>query len=111
MTSTPWGLRLREILADGQWHSREELVVAAGPFVPPGRAIRIRESAATHSNSSNVGDQRDPERRGTGPRPERSIEFKLAVGRRRVIVDTLWQWNKSVERRTEKGTTFYRLRR
>lgn len=100
---TPWSVRLREVLADGRWHSRNELVTLAGPFVPPERAIRVREGAASHSNSKQRGALH-----GSGPRPQRSYEFRLAVGRRRLVVDALGSMGSQLERTTIDGVVHYR---
>lgn len=37
---SPWMVKVYELLADGAWHDRETLVVAAMPHVPPGKAAR-----------------------------------------------------------------------
>lgn len=38
-----WRARLEEILADGEWHRLDDLVRAAGPLVPEGKAVRRGE--------------------------------------------------------------------
>lgn len=37
---SPWMVKIYELLADGAWHDRETLVLAAMPLVPPGKAAR-----------------------------------------------------------------------
>lgn len=37
---SPWMVKVYELLADGHWHDRETVVVAAMPLVPPGKAAR-----------------------------------------------------------------------
>lgn len=37
---SPWMVKVYELLADGAWHDRETLVLAAMPHVPPGKAAR-----------------------------------------------------------------------
>ena len=37
---SPWMVKVYELLADGAWHDRETVVVAAMPLVPPGKAAR-----------------------------------------------------------------------
>jgi hypothetical protein len=39
----PWSRRILELLADGAWHDREELITAAMATVPPGMAFRRGE--------------------------------------------------------------------
>ena len=55
----PWTARCLEVLADGCWHTLDELVDAAGPLIPPGRA----EREAEHQRIRMLNQ------RGTGPRP------------------------------------------
>lgn len=44
MTYTAWGARIDELLADGAWHEREEVIAAAAKAVPPGVAFRKGET-------------------------------------------------------------------
>lgn len=41
---TPWARRLREILADGEWHNYEDVLTELATLVPPGRAFRVTKN-------------------------------------------------------------------
>ncbi len=60
---TPQRVRLDELLADGEWHDREPLVVAAAAAVPPGVAARH----ARHQRAA--WRARYHRRNGTAPPP------------------------------------------
>ena len=45
---TEWGRRLDEILADGEWHDREDVIRLVAEAVPPGRAFRKGEAIRRH---------------------------------------------------------------
>jgi DNA invertase Pin-like site-specific DNA recombinase len=45
---TPWGARILEQLADGQWHNRWTVVVHASSSVPHGRAWRRNQAERKH---------------------------------------------------------------
>lgn len=53
---SPWTRAILEVLADGQWHDRAELVDVARPAVPPGRAYRNgeRNRARMHALRSDT---------------------------------------------------------
>lgn len=58
--TTPWYDRIVEVLADGEWHRREELIQAAIPLVPPGQAHRAAEKDRVRRSQSPTrvrGDQ------------------------------------------------------
>lgn len=40
---TPWGAAIDRVLADGEWHDREEILAAGVLTVPPGVAYRHAE--------------------------------------------------------------------
>lgn len=100
MQRTPWTTRVLEVLADGEWHTLEELVEAAGPLIPPGRATR----QAHYSR-----DWQRARRRADG-RPEASAAAREArtdgaemTGRRQLIVASV---NSLVRYgRVERGAT------
>lgn len=73
----PWTRRVREILSDGEWHTYDELVAAAGPLVPPGRARRDAEKHRLRRSGVPV---RVYQRVG-----------ELEVGRRSIVVRSIRQ--------------------
>lgn len=44
----PWSLAMREVLSDGQWHDRRELVAVGVVHVPPGMAHREHRRHLPH---------------------------------------------------------------
>lgn len=76
---TPWGQAIDRVLADGEWHQRNELLDAATPTVPPGIAYRTGER------------QRSEEKIwGTpGPRKFGDESTAVAAGARRRARDVL----------------------
>lgn len=77
----PHTARMRQILSDGRWHTREELIVECGPLIEPGRAMRQRERARVTQRKSI--DYR--------PQIERRVysdEYYIAIGRRSLIVES-----------------------
>lgn len=43
ITTTPWGKAIDDVLEDGEWHTRDELIAAGAAAVPPGVAYREGE--------------------------------------------------------------------
>lgn len=78
----PWTDRLLEVLADGRWHTYDELVDAAGPLVPPGRAIRHTEDNRARLSARRNGTARP--RRGPWDKGD-----PLVHGRRRIVVEAI----------------------
>jgi hypothetical protein len=78
----PWTARVLEILADGDWHTYDELVAAAGPLVPPGRSIRTAERVRANLSG----------RRNDTVKP-RTLQWAEPVdaGRRRIVIDSVIQ--------------------
>jgi hypothetical protein len=72
----PWTDRILELLADGEWHTYDELAAAAGPLVPPGHARRTAE----RNRRSNARTGHSSEHGRVRPADE------LAVGRRHIVV-------------------------
>lgn len=73
--TTPWGARALELLADGEWHARVELLEAIMPLIPPGIAFRHAE---IHRNR---GESRP---NGPGPRVRGDDDTSVATGRRHI---------------------------
>lgn len=93
---TPHTARLREILSDGKWHSRDELIAKCGPLVQAGQAMRRREKSRKNQRKE-VRDR--PQIRRDG---EYSDEYYIAIGRRNIIVDSFSSL-KGLEFRDEDG--------
>lgn len=51
--TTPWGQAIDAVLADGLWHHRDEILDAAIPAVPPGKAYRTGERIRTQKRSTS----------------------------------------------------------
>lgn len=92
----PWTIRLLEVLDDGRARTLDELVRAAGPLVPPGRAARIsaseraRDRARRHTTHPAVHRERDSIDRGQRVIVIRSLHGMARSGRV-VHVDGLWK--------------------
>lgn len=82
---TPWTVRLVEVLADGEEHTLDELVIAAGPLVPPGYATRVAERERLRR-----GPKATATNRLWRPPAARAVATdEIAVGRRILIRDSL----------------------
>jgi len=70
------GRQLLQLLADGQWHDREQITVKLASMVPPGKALRRYE---TRERNRRVKD---------GPRKSRTLsdEEKIYCGQRNKAV-------------------------
>lgn len=86
--------RLDELLADGRWHEREELVEKLIPTVPPGRAHRRAEA--------------NRRRRSRGDRV-RSVD-EITIGARDLVGRTIWDAMRygAIEQRERDGVAEYR---
>ena len=74
--TTPWRRALGQLLADGEWHDLDDCCAAAGPLIPPGRALRVNEAnRASHAP-------------GSRSRPA-GVEARVASGRRTILRQTL----------------------
>jgi hypothetical protein len=93
---TEWRLRVLEILADGQWHDREPVVLDAMRLVPPGKAFRRGEQYR--------------ERVSTGERKRGSDDDSIRTGQRAYVSETIQTSLKSgvIEKRVENGV--YQIR-
>jgi hypothetical protein len=72
---SPASTRILELLADGHWHDREEIIAAA--LLPPGRAWRSAERLRLRG-------------RAISPRTHGTRDTAIASGRRTYGRDTLW---------------------
>lgn len=93
-----WTRAIIDVLADGAWHDREELLAAAAAVVPPGVAARRAEQ-----------DRRE---RSGAPHRTRGHDQVVAIGARSVARGSLKGLDRSgtVERRRpEHGRVVYRL--
>lgn len=80
---SPWMVKVHELLADGDWVDREELMAAAMPVVPPGKAER---QAKVERNRQDAARRR----RGDTVIPSNSKPSDpVAVGARIVVAHSL----------------------
>lgn len=80
---SPWMVKIHELLADGGWHDREDLMAAAMPLVPPGKAER---------QAKVERDRQDAARRRKGDpiiRANSKPSDPVAVGARIVVGHSL----------------------
>jgi hypothetical protein len=98
LARSPWGAVLDELLADGDWHSGDELIAAMVAAIPPGVAYRAGEKSRTNAR-----------RWGTpGARKFGDQETAVAAGARRLASSLL---AKRVSRATvERDGDRYRRR-
>jgi hypothetical protein len=68
---TPWTEAMVHHLADGRWYQREEIIRVGMRSVPPGRALQERERTRAYLV-----------RTGTGHRPARTADERIAAGAR-----------------------------
>ena len=74
----PWTTAMLGHLADGRWYALDEVLRVGARAVPPGRAIQQREK-----------DREACLVTGSGPRPARSDDDRIATGARRVAYGSL----------------------
>lgn len=98
----PWTAKVLELLADGRWHTVDELVDAASPLVPPGRAAREAERCRvaqqldrTGTTTPRIFDRGDPH----------------ASGARRLVVSSLWGLSRRAVIEHDQPRALYRLAR
>lgn len=80
MPLKPWTAAALELLADGEWHPRELVIVEAMKSVPPGVAFRDAEKERNRA-------QRRPN--GPGPRVKGTDETSITTGARNIARDCL----------------------
>ncbi len=85
----PWSQRMREILADGQWHAMTDLVLDAGKLIPPSYAIRTAERIRT--TGQRAADRDNESRRRRGPRTVTQDEA-IRSGRRALLSNAIRSW-------------------
>lgn len=111
-TKTPARKRLDELLADGRWHDRAELIERTVGFVPPGVAARRARNARARQRDryARALDQQgiapQPAQGGTGPADD------IRVGARYIVRGTIASAirNGTYARRTHRGTVQIRRR-
>ena len=96
---------IRQILADGSWHTRDELIAKAGVLIPPGRAMRARDKDLKRLQDKSRAAGKLP-----GGKPVRSHDYQIAVGRKRIIVDTINSLV-GIEHKIENGIRWVRSAR
>lgn len=72
-----WGLAVKQMLSDGEWHERESLYRVAMKTVPPGRAFRAAEKARSRYPG------------GLKPRKRGNDETAIATGQRMLVTAVL----------------------
>lgn len=74
-----WRRRVDDVLADGEWHPKRELLQAGSRFVPPGKAYRTGMAARAHLIKYS-------RKRGEKPgQPRGTDEEAIASGGREVV--------------------------
>ncbi len=76
---TPWAARAIELLTDGQWHPRTDIVNQIMPLIPPGHATRL----TTHNRNRVRLVPDRPQPRGRPP------SDPAVVGARHIATHTL----------------------
>lgn len=81
MTRTAWGQRLVEVLNDGQWHRRDDVLANVAGVVPAAVAIRLMDREAANGRR----------RTGFNPSPRRQLqpEQRVRSGQRRMARQTI----------------------
>lgn len=99
---SPWTIRARELLADGNWHELEPLLNELAKLVPPGRALRRNENARLKARNQGPAMRTYP----------RSKDYLIASGARRIVREALLGTNSKtwIERETQNGRSVVRLR-
>lgn len=97
-----WTLKAAELLLDGEWHPREELLQVMMPLIPPGRAHRRAEEARAYLSRLRNGFVKPR----TVPRTDAQL---IASGRRSIAAQSL-QSAETFERERRDGSSWFRLR-
>lgn len=99
---TPWGAAARDLLADGDWHTLDEIVAHVGHLIAPGVAHRATE----RKRRLNAG------RRGSATVERTPTPETVATGRRLVVSDGLGgRVRAGYVERSEGPPRAYRVRR
>lgn len=97
----PWTVRFLEVLADGRWHTLDELVAAAAPAVPPGRAHRSAEQHRARMKRT----------RGTTGERVREYADPATTGARHVVLDSVHSLHRAGRIERHPNGARYRLAR
>lgn len=98
-----------ELMADGEWHDRDAVVMEMGKAIPPGQAVRFveqqrllkREQAKKMGLKVKETDKRVK---------DRSSWFLVTSGRRAIAMKALASARRVEKERRENGKVFIRLR-
>lgn len=82
---TEWRKRINEILADGEWHDREEVVQDAMRLVPPGVAFRRGEYYRVKALRKQYGKEAAQER----ARQKGDDRDAILAGKRALVAEAL----------------------
>lgn len=102
---TPWTAKVVELLADGEWHPRETVIVEAMKTFPPGRAFRAGERERARL-AERDGYQYGPRRHGDD-------DTSVSTGARRRVMGNVHSLIKAgrLERALVDGVDCLRLAR
>lgn len=104
---SPIRLRLDQLLADGEWHDRHQLLDVLTPLVPPGQATRQARRTRVAARARRTDTVTHPNR---SHRADNANRQAIDVGARRTVSDTLNTAVRfgSVESRIDDGHRQYR---
>lgn len=94
--ATPWSRRALEILQDGEWHDREEIIRELADMVPPGVAWRHLEKGRIAQLYRKAQDELGPEaadkwkaEQKERPQPADPTSTQIRKGQRAVVITQL----------------------
>ena len=105
---SPHYKRAVELMADGRWHRRDDLVLEMGKLIPTGMALRdtedrrVRRRAYRQSLGKPVNDNSQDRL------VQRSVEFRAAAGRRRLCVAVLANHRRFAKLIDQDGVIWHR---
>lgn len=107
---TPHLRRASELLSDGEWHDREEIMREMGKVIPPGIAIRFQEQVRAGRRTQRLKNNlpvvsESPER--IVPRENNTL---ITMGRRGLALKALHAARRVETKRLENGKAVVRLR-
>lgn len=109
---TPARRRLDELLADGEWHDREQLILDTVGIIPPGIAARHARDCRTRARAVDANRAARDGRIPRAPSGGRGPADDTRVGARSIATRTLRRAldRHAYEARTHRGVAQIRLR-